>query len=189
MPSPDPRDLKRFRRQAASHRRRVARGPGLRRVPAHARPHEPAAPGADPLGHLARSVGPGTRRSTARRRSSRGTLRSRTPTPTSPPRCGVSSTVSGSSCARRCRRARTCRVWVREALPTLPEIMAASDRRTNGVERRCTDAVEAAELHPFVGRTLDGGGRRREPLGRSSSSSTSWRSSAGQRGSRRRVRP
>jgi exoribonuclease R len=46
--------------------------------------------------------------------------------------------------------------WVREALPTLPEIMAASDRRTNGVERRCTDAVEAAELHPFVGRTLTG---------------------------------
>jgi exoribonuclease R len=44
--------------------------------------------------------------------------------------------------------------WVREALPTLPEIMAASDRRTNGVERACTDAVEAAELVPLVGETL-----------------------------------
>jgi exoribonuclease R len=45
--------------------------------------------------------------------------------------------------------------WVREALPTLPEIMSTSDRRTNGVERACTDAVEAAELHPHVGGTLD----------------------------------
>ena len=46
--------------------------------------------------------------------------------------------------------------WVREALPTLPEIMASSDRRTNAVERACTDAVEAAELHPMVGQTLEG---------------------------------
>lgn len=46
--------------------------------------------------------------------------------------------------------------WVREALPTLPEIMTTSDRRTNGVERACTDAVEAAELLPFVGQTVDG---------------------------------
>jgi exoribonuclease R len=46
--------------------------------------------------------------------------------------------------------------WAREALPTLPETMTASDRRTNGVERSCTDAVEAAELHPYVGRTLEG---------------------------------
>ena len=45
--------------------------------------------------------------------------------------------------------------WVRDALPTLPEIMAASDRRTNGVERACTDAVEAAELRPYLGRTLE----------------------------------
>ena len=44
--------------------------------------------------------------------------------------------------------------WVREALPTLPDLMATSDRRTNGVERACTDAVEAAELLPFVGQTL-----------------------------------
>jgi exoribonuclease R len=46
--------------------------------------------------------------------------------------------------------------WVREALPTLPEIMATSDRRTNAVERACTDAVEAAELNPLVGRTVEG---------------------------------
>ncbi|MHA3836020.1 RNB domain-containing ribonuclease [Terrabacter sp. AAH1] len=46
--------------------------------------------------------------------------------------------------------------WVREALPTLPELMATSDRRTNAVERACTDAVEAAELQPFVGQTLAG---------------------------------
>ena len=45
--------------------------------------------------------------------------------------------------------------WVREALPTLPDLMATSDRRTNAVERACTDAVEAAELRPYLGRTLD----------------------------------
>ncbi|WP_256792242.1 RNB domain-containing ribonuclease [Terrabacter sp. Ter38] len=46
--------------------------------------------------------------------------------------------------------------WVREALPTLPEIMSTSDRRTNGVERACTDAVEAAEVHPLIGSTVQG---------------------------------
>jgi exoribonuclease R len=45
--------------------------------------------------------------------------------------------------------------WAREALSTLPDIMAASDRRANGVERACTDAVEAAELVDRVGQTLD----------------------------------
>ena len=44
--------------------------------------------------------------------------------------------------------------WVREALPTLPDIMSASDRRTNAVERACTDAVEAAVLTPLVGDTV-----------------------------------
>ncbi|MCU1538351.1 MAG: ribonuclease [Humibacillus sp.] len=44
--------------------------------------------------------------------------------------------------------------WAREALPTLPDIMATSDRRTNGVQRACTDAVEAAELVPHVGQSL-----------------------------------
>ncbi|GAA2748275.1 RNB domain-containing ribonuclease [Terrabacter aerolatus] len=45
--------------------------------------------------------------------------------------------------------------WARDALPTLPEIMSTSDRRTNGVQRACTDAVEAAELSPRVGGTLE----------------------------------
>ncbi|MBB2985015.1 RNB domain-containing ribonuclease [Terracoccus luteus] len=46
--------------------------------------------------------------------------------------------------------------WVRDALPTLPEIMASSDRVANGVGRACTDAVEVAELVGIVGRTVDG---------------------------------
>ncbi|HET8594050.1 MAG TPA: RNB domain-containing ribonuclease [Intrasporangium sp.] len=45
--------------------------------------------------------------------------------------------------------------WVREALPLLPDLMAQSDRRAGGVERACTDAVEAAELKPFVGSTIE----------------------------------
>jgi exoribonuclease R len=45
--------------------------------------------------------------------------------------------------------------WVREALPTLPDIMAESDRRAGKVTRACTDAVEAAELQPHVGKDLD----------------------------------
>jgi len=45
--------------------------------------------------------------------------------------------------------------WARAALTTLPEIMAVSDRRANGVERACTDAVEAAELVERVGQTMD----------------------------------
>jgi exoribonuclease R len=46
--------------------------------------------------------------------------------------------------------------WAREALPSLPKLMAESDRRAGGVERACTDAVEAAELQPSVGQTLEG---------------------------------
>ena len=34
--------------------------------------------------------------------------------------------------------------WVRHALPTLPEIMTASEHLANAMERACTDAVEAA---------------------------------------------
>ncbi|WP_068423590.1 RNB domain-containing ribonuclease [Janibacter terrae] len=41
--------------------------------------------------------------------------------------------------------------WVREALPQLPELMEASDRRAGGVERATTDAVEAATLADRVG--------------------------------------
>ncbi len=46
--------------------------------------------------------------------------------------------------------------WVRDALPTLPEIMSRSDQVANAVGRACTDAVEVAELVGLVGRTLDG---------------------------------
>lgn len=45
--------------------------------------------------------------------------------------------------------------WAREALPLLPGLMADSDRRAGVVERACTDAVEAAELLPLVGRTVE----------------------------------
>jgi exoribonuclease R len=44
--------------------------------------------------------------------------------------------------------------WARDALATLPEVMAASDRRANQVERACTDAVEAAELAGHLGEEL-----------------------------------
>lgn len=45
--------------------------------------------------------------------------------------------------------------WVREALPQLPEIMAASDRVSGAVARASTDAVEAATLADRVGETFD----------------------------------
>jgi exoribonuclease R len=45
--------------------------------------------------------------------------------------------------------------WVREALPTLPEVMAASDKKADGVERACADAVEAAALAHRVGEEFD----------------------------------
>jgi exoribonuclease R len=46
--------------------------------------------------------------------------------------------------------------WVKEALSTIPAIMKESDRLANSVERACTNAVEAAELRSYVGKTLDG---------------------------------
>ncbi len=45
--------------------------------------------------------------------------------------------------------------WARDALAALPEVMAVSDRRASQVERACTDAVEAAELAGRVGAELD----------------------------------
>jgi len=44
--------------------------------------------------------------------------------------------------------------WVREALPSIPEIMKASDRTAGAAERMCADAVEAAVLSPRVGETF-----------------------------------
>lgn len=45
--------------------------------------------------------------------------------------------------------------WVRAALPALPEIMSASDRKAHAVERACADAVEAAALKDRVGEVFD----------------------------------
>ncbi|NLG22527.1 MAG: RNB domain-containing ribonuclease [Actinomycetales bacterium] len=45
--------------------------------------------------------------------------------------------------------------WVREALPTLPEIMDESGRLAKAVERACTDATEAAVLAHRVGEQFD----------------------------------
>ncbi|WP_457256601.1 RNB domain-containing ribonuclease [Pedococcus sp. P5_B7] len=45
--------------------------------------------------------------------------------------------------------------WARAALPSLPEVMAASDKVASGVERACADAVEAAALEDRVGEVFD----------------------------------
>ncbi|WP_188838394.1 RNB domain-containing ribonuclease [Flexivirga endophytica] len=44
--------------------------------------------------------------------------------------------------------------WVREALPTLPDIMSRTDQKASQAEHGCTDAVEAAVLAPRVGETF-----------------------------------
>jgi exoribonuclease R len=44
--------------------------------------------------------------------------------------------------------------WARRALPTLPEIMASSERLADAVERACADAVEAAALQHRLGETF-----------------------------------
>lgn len=46
-------------------------------------------------------------------------------------------------------------LWVREALPSLPAVMTASDRVAGTVERGCTDAVEVAVLRSRVGEVFD----------------------------------
>ena len=44
--------------------------------------------------------------------------------------------------------------WVTDALPTLPDIMRETDRRSSAVERAAANAVEAAVLRDDVGRTF-----------------------------------
>lgn len=44
--------------------------------------------------------------------------------------------------------------WVTDALPTLPDIMRESDRRSSAVERAAADAVEAAVLRDDMGRSF-----------------------------------
>lgn len=46
--------------------------------------------------------------------------------------------------------------WVREALPTLPDIMKASDQRAGALERACIDLAEAALLSGRVGEQFTG---------------------------------
>lgn len=46
--------------------------------------------------------------------------------------------------------------WVRQGLPVMPEIMTASDRLADAVERTCADAVKAATLRHRVGETFRG---------------------------------
>lgn len=57
--------------------------------------------------------------------------------------------------------------WVRAALPSLPSVMGAAQRRAGEVERQCVEVVEAAVLHDRVGEVFaavvvdmrrDGGG-------------------------------
>ncbi|CAN5200623.1 RNB domain-containing ribonuclease [soil metagenome] len=45
--------------------------------------------------------------------------------------------------------------WVREALPTLPKIMSASDGIASRLEHASVDAIEAALLQPRVGEVFD----------------------------------
>ncbi|MEI2701646.1 MAG: RNB domain-containing ribonuclease [Baekduia sp.] len=61
----------------------------------------------------------------------------------------------GLVCCEAIAAGRPVPEWVREALPSLPEVMAASDRRANALDRACVDAVEAALLAPHVGETFD----------------------------------
>jgi len=46
--------------------------------------------------------------------------------------------------------------WVREALPELPRLMEAGDRRAKAVERACVDLAEAVLLRDRVGEVFDG---------------------------------
>jgi exoribonuclease R len=45
--------------------------------------------------------------------------------------------------------------WVRDGLPTLPAVMAASDHRAHALERACVDLVETVLLAPHVGETFE----------------------------------
>jgi len=45
--------------------------------------------------------------------------------------------------------------WVREALPTLPQRMAESDRRAGALERECVALMEAVVLRPAVGQVFE----------------------------------
>jgi exoribonuclease R len=153
MPPPDPRDLERFRRQAAaagvSWRRETAYGEFLRTLD-HRNPRHLA------LIHEATTLFRGA-----------GYTPFDGAVPDQPMHAAVANPYAHVTAPLRRLVDRfglvVCEAlsagdevpgWARDALSTLPSIMAASDRRANGVERACTDAVEAAELAQRVGETL-----------------------------------
>lgn len=61
-----------------------------------------------------------------------------------------------SACCLAVARGEAVPGWVRDALPTLPDLMAAADRRARSVERGVIDLVEAVLLSERVGEEFDG---------------------------------
>ena len=57
-------------------------------------------------------------------------------------------------CEALCRGA-DVPAWARDALPSIPAVMAESDRIAGQLERASTDAVEAAVLAPMIGTSFD----------------------------------
>jgi len=60
----------------------------------------------------------------------------------------------GELCAAVCAGSEVP-AWVRDGLPTLPAVMAASDHRAHALERACVDLVETVLLAPHVGETFE----------------------------------
>ena len=154
MPPPDPRDVRRFRRQAAATgvpwRSDVAYGEFLRGLD-HENPKHLA------LIHEATTLFRG-----AGYTPFVGTA------PAQPEHAAVANPYAHVTAPLRrlvdrfglvlCEALSTGQevpAWVREALPALPEIMAGADQRARSVERACLDAVEAAELLQHVGATFE----------------------------------
>jgi len=62
---------------------------------------------------------------------------------------------AGEVCVSLCE-GRQIPDWVHEALPALPELMDAGDRKCKAVERACVDLAEAVLLRNRVGEVFDG---------------------------------
>ena len=98
----------------------------------------------------------------------RGTAGSAPRTRTSPRRCGGWSTVSRTEVCLALAAGRELPAPLRAALPTLPELMAASDAVAGKVTRACVDRTEAALLADRVGDELAGRGAAPERSARAS---------------------
>ena len=72
-------------------------------------------------------------------------------TPTSPRRCAASPTGTPPRSASPCTPAREVPDWAAAALPKLPEVMSATDRKASAAERGAVDLVEATVLAGRVG--------------------------------------